>query len=283
MKKKLAIITVAFLFSIPLFVFAAGTIQINPNIPGTNLTASSTPGAYVANFYQFALLIAGVLALGAIVYGGVKYATSAGNPSAQSDGKEWILSAIYGLLLLAGAYLILYTINPNLVNLNSLPTLPPVTLQAPASTGGGGTGNPLCDDLPALAKVNNEPYPAQNAGDLNTLISCASQHAPSGGTPFTSDQSHPTCNYSRGAPSCESCSHAQNSCHYGGYSGTNGAEAADFEVAGQAGQTLVNAIIQYCGVPAGRVRCEAASGVTVPCVGGGATHVHADAPSCDAN
>ena len=106
-------------------------VTINPNIPGTNLTASSTPGAYVANFYQFALLIAGVLALGAIVYGGVKYATSAGNPSAQSDGKEWILSAIYGLLLLAGAYLILYTINPNLVNLGST-ALTPVNLSQPS-------------------------------------------------------------------------------------------------------------------------------------------------------
>ena len=40
-----------------------------------------------------------------------------GNPGNQSEGKEWVKSALLGLLLLAAAYLILYTVNPNLVNL----------------------------------------------------------------------------------------------------------------------------------------------------------------------
>ena len=88
----------------------------------TAVTTSTPPGAFVSGFYTFALMIGGVLAFGAIVWGGVLYAASAGNPGKQSDGKEWIKSALLGLLLLAGAYLILYTINPNLVNL-SLPTL----------------------------------------------------------------------------------------------------------------------------------------------------------------
>ena len=117
-------------------------IQINPNIPGTSpsTTAGGWIGGFVINFYQFALLIAGLLALGAIVYGGVKYAASAGNPSAQSDGKEWILAAIYGLILLGAAYIILFTVNPNLVQLNP-PQLAPVNIAAPSSTtpGGGST------------------------------------------------------------------------------------------------------------------------------------------------
>jgi hypothetical protein len=134
MIKKIFFVTSALIVLSPVLAFAVGTVTINPNIPGTQtVSATQGPGAFVANFYSFALLIAGILALGAIVYGGIKYAASAGNPSAQSDGKEWVLSAIYGLLLLAGAYIILYTINPNLVNLGSQ-SLPPVNLSTPTSS-----------------------------------------------------------------------------------------------------------------------------------------------------
>jgi hypothetical protein len=96
-------------------------VDVNTNIPGP-YTNPTKPGEIVSNFYSFSLMIGGVLALGAIVYGGVKYVFAAGNPSGQSEGKEWIKGALWGLLLLAGAYLVLKTINPSLVNL-SLPTL----------------------------------------------------------------------------------------------------------------------------------------------------------------
>ena len=99
-------------------------VFISPAIPGMTgqVTSSTSPVGFVQSFYQFALMIGGVLAFGVIVYGGVLYAASAGNPGQQSEGKEWIKSAIFGLLLLVAAALILYTINPNLVNL-SLPTI----------------------------------------------------------------------------------------------------------------------------------------------------------------
>ncbi len=104
----------------------AHAVTISPAIPGLNTTgANAAPGAFIANFYQFALLISGILAFGAIVYGGVLHAISAGNPAKQSEGKSWIWSALIGLLLLAGAYIILNTINPNLINLN-LPALSPI-------------------------------------------------------------------------------------------------------------------------------------------------------------
>ena len=117
----------------------ARAVTISMSLPGTTPNSTSSPGAYIANFYQFALMIGGLLAFGVIVYGGVRYMASAGNPSGQSDAKEWIEGALLGLLLLVGAYFILDVINPQLLNL-SLPTLQPVS--APASTGGlqeGGT------------------------------------------------------------------------------------------------------------------------------------------------
>jgi hypothetical protein len=93
--------------------------------------ANPNPIGIINQFYQFALLISGLLAFGAIVYGGIKYILAAGNPSGQTEGREWIKSALLGLLLLLGAYLVLNTINPNLTKL-SLPGLTPIQAQNPA-------------------------------------------------------------------------------------------------------------------------------------------------------
>jgi hypothetical protein len=122
----------------------ARAVTISTSIPGMSSGSSAaSPGAWIAGFYQFALLIGGILAFGAIVFGGVKYTASAGNPSSQSDAKEWIEGALIGLLLLAGVYLILYVINPNLVNLsmpglggisNATNPLPPIPPANPTST-----------------------------------------------------------------------------------------------------------------------------------------------------
>jgi len=74
----------------------------------------------VVNFYKWALGIAALIALGIIIYGGVTYIMSSGNPSRIDDAKRWIWAALGGLLLLFGAFLILNTINPNLTNLQSI-------------------------------------------------------------------------------------------------------------------------------------------------------------------
>lgn len=113
-------------------------VTIVTTIPGgaTEQTPGQSPQSFIADFYEYALAVAGILAFGIIVYGGVRYMMSAGNPSARTDAKEWIEAALLGILLLAGAYLILYIVNPNLVSLN-LPGLQ--SSGAPAS--GSGSGN----------------------------------------------------------------------------------------------------------------------------------------------
>lgn len=116
-------------FTVP--VTRAVDINVSPAIPGSSPSNGTGPAGWVANFYNFALLVSGVLAFGAVVYGGILYLTSAGNPSRQSEGKEWIESALIGVLLLAGAYLILQIVNPAIVNINNaLPSsLPAVNTQ----------------------------------------------------------------------------------------------------------------------------------------------------------
>jgi len=64
------------------------------------------------NMFSWAIGIGGSLALGIIIYGGVLWIYSAGNPSIQKESKEWIQAAIYGLALLLGAYMIVNIINP---------------------------------------------------------------------------------------------------------------------------------------------------------------------------
>ncbi len=71
----------------------------------------------VRKFYNYALAAVGVAALGAIIFGGIKYTVSAGNPSGQADAISWITGAVWGLVLLLGANLLLRTINPKLTNL----------------------------------------------------------------------------------------------------------------------------------------------------------------------
>jgi hypothetical protein len=104
----------------------AASFSVSPNLPGVNNVSTSGPAGWVSSFYTFALIIGGILAFGAVVYGGILYAISAGNSSKQSEGRSWIWSALIGLLLLAGAYIILKTINPNLINLQNpgVSTLP---------------------------------------------------------------------------------------------------------------------------------------------------------------
>ena len=121
-------------------VIAKAQVPLDYSLPGAQVTSNaSNPCTTVVNFYYFALFISGILAFGAIVWGGIKYAISAGNPSGQSEGVDWIKGALYGILLLTSAYLILNIINPNLTQC-SLPGLSPLPTTTPAPTSASFIG-----------------------------------------------------------------------------------------------------------------------------------------------
>ncbi len=130
----------------PFLVFANTVISVD--IPGAQAASANNPCVMVINFYWFALLISGILAFGAIVWGGVKYAIAAGNPSAQSDGKDWIMGALLGLVLLASAHLVLNTINPDLAKCQ-LPTLSPLPINQ-AATNPAAVTSPIVSLLSLL-------------------------------------------------------------------------------------------------------------------------------------
>jgi len=88
------------------------------NIGGTDGPGENFDfGDYVNGLLTFAIGIAGALAVVMIVVGGIQY-MSTDNFGEKAQGKEHIKNSLGGLILLIGAYMILNTINPDLVNLN---------------------------------------------------------------------------------------------------------------------------------------------------------------------
>lgn len=71
---------------------------------------------YLTWAYKFVLALTGFLAVMMIVIGGVEWVISGASESMRSEAKKHINGAITGLIIALVAYLVLYTINPSLVN-----------------------------------------------------------------------------------------------------------------------------------------------------------------------
>lgn len=106
------------------FTMAQGLELDYPNIPGAGtLTDTTSLPDYVKYIFNFSLIVAGLVAFGALVYGGLRYLTSAGNASAMSDAKSQIFSGLLGLTILLSSYIILRTINIELVTFGDIDML----------------------------------------------------------------------------------------------------------------------------------------------------------------
>ncbi len=76
--------------------------------------------AFIVQIYYFMMGFSGIVALGFLVYGGFKIATSQGSIDDLTSGKGDVMASLYGIALLFGSYFILKTINPDLVKLPDL-------------------------------------------------------------------------------------------------------------------------------------------------------------------
>ncbi|MDD2807418.1 MAG: hypothetical protein PHW95_02785 [Patescibacteria group bacterium] len=77
-------------------------------------------GEYMKQVYIYLVAVAAILATVMIMIGGFLWLTSGGSPDRISRGKEFIVSSISGMLLALFSYIILYSINPNLINLKPI-------------------------------------------------------------------------------------------------------------------------------------------------------------------
>lgn len=93
-----------------------------PQFPGgLDINTDQNLDQIVAWLYTFIVLISGLAAFIMIVWGGVQWLTSQGNPTATGDAKDKIQKALLGLLLVLISFLILQIINPELTILKPLP------------------------------------------------------------------------------------------------------------------------------------------------------------------
>lgn len=85
-------------------------------------------GGYISTIYTFLVSIVGVVAAVSMIYGGFLWMTSGGAADRAKAGQKRITDSLVGLVLAFGAYLLLNTINPDLVNFKPL-VLPRVTTE----------------------------------------------------------------------------------------------------------------------------------------------------------
>lgn len=124
-KKKLLISFTSIFFLTPLIVSAQGDINILGN--------------YINNLYLTAIGLSGLLAVIMIVAGAAYLTISGASPDKQKEGKSYITAALLGLMLLLGAFVLLNTINPELVELQD-PYDPNFDLPDGQQAGGAGAG-----------------------------------------------------------------------------------------------------------------------------------------------
>lgn len=122
-------------------------------------------GEYVAIAYTWLLGSATVIAIVFIMIGGLQYAMAGGHGDT-SKAKTRIKNAVVGLVLLMFTWLILWTINPNLLKLQ-VPQFPMIRTVELVGEGSCGYYKGMWGSKPYL-KVNGAPYDspfAEGSGD----------------------------------------------------------------------------------------------------------------------
>lgn len=89
-----------------------------PIVPIPGITATMTFPQYVNRMFTIVIQLGAILAVIMIVYGGFEYMTSA-VAGEKKDGSKKIRNAVTGLILLLASYLILFIINPCLVEITA--------------------------------------------------------------------------------------------------------------------------------------------------------------------
>lgn len=130
-----------------------------PSIVTPSTVKTSLP-EYIKYVFSFSLLCIGLVILGSLLQGGFRYLVSVGNPDKMKDSREQMISAFTGGLMLLGAYILLNTINPELVVLR-IPGITPATTELKIfnSTGGGGDPMVLARSEPDLSSFGKICWP----------------------------------------------------------------------------------------------------------------------------
>jgi hypothetical protein len=201
--KKIIIVTgiLGFFFSTGI-VFALPAYEPLVPLPGTTLNNNTTDfNTYLPGLFNLSIGISAALAFVMITIGGIMYSTSDAI-TGKSQGRQYIQNALVGLLLVIGAYTILYTINPQILDFK-------FELKSPSiSPSGANTGTPGVTVNPAGGtNLPSGVMVKDNTIDVSGLQSSAIQG-------LASLQS--ACGCTVVITSGEEGSHTTNSTHYNG-------------------------------------------------------------------
>jgi len=123
MKNKFILILSAVATPTPFIRATTTQIQWPPSPMGTSLTPNTQFHEFISYIYEWGISLGGIAVFIVLVWAGIQYLTSAGDPGQMGDAIKRIKSSILGLILLLTSWLILNTINPQLVRLAPLPSL----------------------------------------------------------------------------------------------------------------------------------------------------------------
>jgi len=98
------------------------TITVGAYNSKTGTMQSDLLSKYIKAFYDYGLMVVGILATIVLMGAGVLWLTSGGNESKISQAKELITGSIVGLAILFGSWVLLNTINPDLLKMKVLKT-----------------------------------------------------------------------------------------------------------------------------------------------------------------
>lgn len=161
-----------------------GNYQLLEGIPGQSANQSDLPG-YVKSIINAGLILIVLSAVFMVTVGGFLYLTSAGNTSKAGTAKSIIQDSLIGLGLAMLAYLILYIINPDLVNLR---------LSQLSADG----------SIPATQSPTGTAVPTTSTGDTYTHAEAVSMLSSKGISTSSSgncsDQNNKSCTSLNGIP-----------------------------------------------------------------------------------
>ena len=91
-----------------------------PTFKGEQTVDGGLLGKFAKVFYSYLLGLSGIVCVIILILAGFQWVTAGGNQNKIGEAKERIKNVITGLVLLASSYLIMYTINPELVKIKVL-------------------------------------------------------------------------------------------------------------------------------------------------------------------
>ena len=150
-----------------------------PGVTGSNPDFSS----YIEGLYNFSIAFVAIAALLMITVGGFYYISSAGNQAQAGSAKKIITDALLGLAVVFCTYLILYTINPDL--LNSSPSMDALQSTSTSSTSVASSAQSTAHSSNQVSQSATQPQTYCNG---NTCYNSFNECQIAGGGDCTSMQ-----------------------------------------------------------------------------------------------